>query len=217
MHKKDRVYDFIVERLLRADYDFGESILVKDLAADIGVSRQPIMTALSRLAADGFVRIVPQVGCQVVSPSRAEIGDFFLMFQRMEGLLAELAAGRRSASQLRELKAIQNRIVSLEGSDQAVAADYAVLNRAFHEMIHIMAQSPLLDERQRSNFNMSDFFISHSIGFDQLLTGVAQEHDAIISAIERQVPDRARAVAEVHIGSVTSAVLAALERKVAAA
>lgn len=217
MNKKDEIYDFLVDRLIGARYAFGQPILVKELAGETGVSRQPIMTALNRLAADGFVRIVPQVGCQVVSPSRHEIADFFLMFQRMEGLLAELAATRRSDEQIQELKRIQRRIVQLEDDGESFGHEYAELNRAFHQLVHVMARSPLLDERQRSNFNMSDFFINHSIGFDRLQPGSAQEHDAIIDAIDRRSPDRARAVMEVHIGSVGHAVLAALDDREAAA
>lgn len=216
MNKKDEVYDAIVERLLTARYDFGERILVKELAAELGVSRQPIMTALNRLDTDGFVRIVPQVGCQVVNPSRSEIGDFFLMFQRMEGLLAELAATRRTPAQLRDLIALQQRIRTLELSDDMLSPEYAAMNRAFHGLIHDMARSPILDERQRANFNMSDFFINHSIGFGQLKADISQEHDAIIDAIERGAAERARAVAEIHIGSVAHAVLSALDARAAA-
>lgn len=211
MNKKDEIYDFLVERLIGVRYAFGEPILVKELAAETGVSRQPIMTALNRLAADGFVRIVPQVGCQVVSPSRQQIADFFVMFQRMEGLLAELAASRRTDDQLTELKRIQRRITELEQDKQASGREYAELNRAFHQLVHLMANSPLLDDRQRANFNMSDFFINHSIGFDRLQPGSTQEHDAIIDAIERRSPERARAVMEVHIGSVGHAVQVALD------
>ena len=213
MNKKDEIYEFLVDRLVGARYAFGQAILVKELAAETGVSRQPIMTALSRLAADGFVRIVPQVGCQVVSPTPAEIGDFFLMFQRMEGLLAELAAVRRTDEQLQELKRLQRRIVQLEDEGEALGREYSTLNRSFHQLLHVMARSPLLDARQRANFNMSDFFINHSIGFDRLQPGSAQEHDAIINAVERRSADRARAVMEVHIGSVGDAVLSALESK----
>ena len=74
-----------------------------------------------------------------------------------------------------------------------------------------MARSPMLAERQRANFNMCDFFITHSAGFGRLMAGTAQEHDAIIDALARRAPDRARAVAEVHIGSVAHMVLAALQ------
>lgn len=216
MNKKDEIYDFLVDRLVGTRYAFGQPILVKELAAETGVSRQPIMTALNRLAADGFVRIVPQVGCQVVSPTPSEIGDFFLMFQNMEGLLAQLAAARRTDEQLAELKRLQRRIVQLEEGGERLGREYATLNRSFHQLVHVMARSPLLDERQRANFNMSDFFINHSIGFDRLQPGSAQEHDAIIDAIDRRSPERARAVMEVHIGSVGHAVLMALDQKQAA-
>lgn len=211
MNKKDEVYDFLVNRLISAHYAFGERILVKQLSNEMQVSRQPIMAALNRLDADGFVRIVPQVGCQVRNPSRIEIADFFLMFQRFEGLFAELAATRRSDAQLRELKSIQQRIAAAERAEQVAPRDYADLNRSFHALIHTMANSPQLEDRQRVNFNMSDFLITHSIGFGRLRFETLHEHEAIIEAIERRAPDRARAVAEVHIGSVAHAVLSAAD------
>lgn len=214
-NKKDDVYERLVSKLMRAEFAFGERILVKELVSELGVSRQPVMTALGRLDSEGFVRIIPQVGCQVVDPSIEEIGDFFLMFQRFEGLLSELAAQRRSEADLRDLKRVQAQIVALDSATSNDAAAYLDLNRAFHGIIHQMAQSPLLEERQRANFNMADFFITHSAGFGQLMVGTEPEHDAIIDAIERRAPERARAVAEVHIGSVAHNVLGALERKAA--
>ena len=214
--KKDEVYDRLVGRLMRAEWAFGERIGVKELALEMGVSRQPIMAALNRLDSDGFVRIVPQVGCQVIDPGRAEIGDFFLMFQRFEGLLAELAATRRSEADVRELRELQERLAGLKGKPGDTSADYVALNRAFHSSIHQMARSPMLAERQRANFDMCDFFITHSAGFGRLMAGTAQEHDAIIDAVARRVPDGARGVAEVHIGSVAHMVLVALEQREAA-
>lgn len=210
-NKKDDVYERLVSQLMRGKFAFGERILVKELTAELGVSRQPVMTALNRLDSEGFVRIIPQVGCQVVNPSPEEIGDFFLMFQRLEGLLSELAAQRRSDAEIRELKRVQSHIVALAGDDSDAATTYLELNRAFHALIHRMAKSPLLAERQRANFNMADFFITHSAGFERLMTGTEPEHEAIINALERGAAERARAVMEVHIGSVTQSVLYALE------
>jgi DNA-binding GntR family transcriptional regulator len=215
VNKQDEVYEVVVRRLMRAEYGFGARILVKELGAELGVSRQPIMTALNRLDGEGFVKIVPQVGCQVVSPSRNEIGDFFLMFQRFEGLLAELAATRRTDAQMEELVAINWRFSRLQKVQAPFGAEYVALNRQFHSAIHAMAHSPLLSERQHANFNMCDFFISHSAGFGRLMGDTAPEHNAIIEALERRAPDRARAVAEVHIGSITHAVLSALREQLA--
>jgi DNA-binding GntR family transcriptional regulator len=211
--KQSEIYDLLVQRLVSARYAFGERILVRELAAEFGVSRQPIMTALNWLAADGFVRIIPQVGCQVINPDRNAVADFFLMFQRMEGLLAELAAARRTDQQLAELREQQRLIVSMANDQNALRAHYAELNRNFHQTIAAMADSALVEEKQSANFNMSDFFINHAIGFDTLGAGVAQEHEPIIDAIARREPSGARRAAEDHIASVAAAVLAGTERR----
>ena len=211
--KQSEIYDLLVQRLVDARYAFGERILVRELATEFGVSRQPIMTALNWLAADGFVRIVPQVGCQVINPDRNAIADFFLMFQRMEGLLAELAAARRTDQQLAELRELQRQIVSMANDQESLREHYAELNRNFHQTIAAMADSALVEEKQSANFNMSDFFINHAIGFDTLGAGVAQEHEPIIDAIARREPTGARRAAEEHIASVAAAVLAGTEKR----
>lgn len=206
--KKDVVYDDILERLISAKYRFGERILVKELAAEIESSRQPILAALNALGADGFVRIIPQVGCEVVNPSVREIGDFYKMFARNEGLLAELAAERRTAGQLKTLKNINRRIkADLEESD---GEDYRELNRLFHATFHLMASSPLLDNRQSSIFAMSDFFITQTVGFTPHMSDAVNEHDLIIAALEAQEPEAARIAAENHINEVANTVMRAI-------
>ena len=210
MNKKDEIYDLLVERLVGANYAFGQRLSVKELSADTGASRQPIMAALNRLSSEGFVKIIPQVGCEVIRPARQEIADFYLMFERLEGLLAELAAARRTEEQLRALKGLQARIVAIDFGDSGHAREYGELNRAFHQLIHDMAQSPFVDERQNSNFNMSDFFINQAGGFDPFMADAVREHDDIIDAIASRSPARARALIEAHIAAVASAVLAGL-------
>ncbi len=212
MSKNNEVYDYVVARLVSARYAFGEKLLVKQLGVETGASRQPIMAALNRLSVDGFVRIIPQVGCQVVDPDRQEIADFFLMFQSMEGLLAELAATRRTENGLRQLQTAHQRILAFEqGNNTQNGAEYAELNREFHQSIHQLAQSPLLDAKQRSNFNMSDFFITHSTGFTSFLHSAMQSHHDILDAIEKGQPRLARLFTEAHIASISGAVLAGLD------
>jgi DNA-binding GntR family transcriptional regulator len=157
------------------------------------------------------VKIIPQVGCEVIRPARQEIADFYLMFERLEGLLAELAAARRTDEQLRSLKGLQARIVAIDFDNPGHAREYGELNRSFHQLIHDMAQSPFVDERQNSNFNMSDFFINQAGGFDPFMADAVREHDDIIDAIASRSPARARALVEGHIAAVASAVLTGLK------
>lgn len=209
LNKRDEVYSQIMMRLLSVKIRIGERLLVKELGTDLKVSRQPIMAALNRLEAEGFVHIIPQVGCEVVNPSRSEIADFFMMFERMEGLLSELAAARRTEDQLEELRALNRRILTIDFSAPNAGEEYGIMNRRFHQMIQVMARSPLLDKRQRNNFNMSDFFINQMVGFGKVMGDAAQEHQEIIDAIAMQAPTRARMITEAHISGVAKTVLSA--------
>ena len=210
MSKSNEVYNFIVDRLVNAHYGFGDRMLVKELSAETGASRQPIMSALNRLSVEGFVSIVPQVGCEVISPSRDEIADFFQLFQLIEGLLAELAANRRTDEDIERLQTAQRRINVLSESKNPSVREYVRLNRDFHRALHLMAHSPLLDRKQRNNFNMADFFISHSVGFSAIMTEAIREHDRIIDAVIKQDSNRARLEAESHFASIASSVLSSL-------
>lgn len=211
MGKSNDVYNLVMERLVNADYDFGDRLLVKELSADTGASRQPIMSAMNRLSVEGFVQIIPQVGCQVISPSRTEIADFFLLFQRTDGLLAELAADRRTEEDLARLNMAQQRLHALAKAKNPSPEEYLRLNQDFHRALHLMAHSPLLERKQRNNFNMSDFFINHTVGFNALIADAVREHDRIVDAVKNRQPERARLEAEAHLAGVASAVLSGLE------
>ena len=82
------VYEALKERLLEGTYQAGERLSVETLKTEFEVSKQPVMEALHRLAADGLVEIVPQVGCRVVRYEPQEVTDFYAIFGAMEGAVA---------------------------------------------------------------------------------------------------------------------------------
>lgn len=205
--KKDVIHQAVLQRLISRHYRFGDAISVRELTEICGASRQPIMTALSALAAEGFVTVTPQVGCSVVSPTLQEIGDFFLMFGRLEGLLSELAASRGTLRQVAEIESINQRVAALDPDDSRTAERYRVLNRNFHVIIHAMAQAPVLQARQSSLFDISDFYIVQTSAFDRYIAGAASEHDSIIAALRKRDPKAAMRAAESHIARVRAAIL----------
>ena len=97
------MYDLLRERLLEGHYPAGTRLPTDDLRLELGVSKQPVMEALRRLAADGMIEIVPQVGCLVTGYDLHEIEDFYLGFGGFEGSIAGIAALRRTDEQLAEL------------------------------------------------------------------------------------------------------------------
>ncbi|MFC5771206.1 GntR family transcriptional regulator [Thauera sinica] len=210
-HKKALIYQEILQRLLAGRYRFGERIPVKEIGEETGVSRQPVMTALYSLQERGFVRITAQVGCEVISPAPDEVEDFYRMFAAVEGVIAGLAAGRATADELARLRDINAQLDHL-APHAASAADYRRINVDFHRQLHLMAHSPLISARQLANFEMSDFFIVQSCGFDAHLDRVAGEHQDVIDAIASGDARRADAAAQAHILSVSATVVGYLRR-----
>lgn len=199
VRKQDSVYDILLERFVSGRYRFGDTILVKQVAQETGASKHPIMSALKDLRAEGFVVITAQVGCQVVSPSAREIGDFFVMFSRMEGAMAEFAAERRQLADIDRLNLINAQIAKLPRRAAASGERYRVLNREFHATLHGIGQSPALHERLRASWAMSDFLISQSDEFSRHLSEAAAEHDDVIRAIAKGSASTARVAMERHI------------------
>ena len=197
--KQDSVYEILLARFVAGAYRFGEGLSVKRVSEETGASKHPIMAALKELQAQGFVRITAQVGCEVVSPSREEIADFFVMFSRMEGVMAEFAAARRMEAEIDALALTNAHIAKLPRRDASSGERYRQLNREFHTRIHAMGRSPALHRQLRASWAMSDFFISQSDEFARHLAEATAEHEDIIAAIRRRASSRAREAMERHI------------------
>jgi len=197
--KKQSVSELLLRRLTSGHYRMGQRILIKELQRETGASRQPIMVALSDLRSQGFVTIEAKVGCQVISPTPRDVEDFFRMFAQTEGFLAELAAERRLASEVAQLRNTNDRIRKLRIADPRAAADYATLNRKFHSTIRNMAKSPAISERQAISVAMADFLIEQTHGFQAHMAEATADHDEIIQHIERGNAVQARKCVERHI------------------
>jgi DNA-binding GntR family transcriptional regulator len=197
-------YDALKERLLEGGFPSGSRLSVEALKAEYGVSKQPIMDALRRLASDGLVEIIPQVGCRVPVYEKQDVADFFAIFGGLEGAVAAVAAQRHVPGQLDELITVNAHIGQLAGEQEpaARAHGYRVLNRSFHSIVHEMAHSPVVAGISRRMWDMSDLLISTS-GIPQPLAfavpGRHDDHERIIAAIRERDHVRARTEMEAHI------------------
>jgi DNA-binding GntR family transcriptional regulator len=198
------IYGLVKERLLEGRYRAGERLMVEELKIEFGVSKQPIMDALRRLASDGLVDIVPQVGCRVPIYEPQDVTDFFAVFGGMEGAVAGVAAQRYTAEQLEELIAVNAKIDNLTNNPDPSARShgYRVLNREFHAIVHTMARSPVVAEIAGRMWDMSDLLINTS-GVPQPLasavSGRHDDHEQIIKALQAHDEAGARIEMEAHI------------------
>lgn len=200
----ERVYSILKERLLDGRYRPGERLNADALAAELGVSRQPVFDAFKRLSTEGLVSVKPHVGCRVVTYDMAEVRDYFHLFAAVEGAAAALAAERRSDDALKSLRRLHVQIGGLTElpTEDERAQSYRALNRQFHSMIHAMCGTPIVESFGAAMYDRADFFINASSPvspFADSIRGRHREHAAIVAAIETGDAEAARTAASKHI------------------
>jgi hypothetical protein len=88
------------ERYLRGlvlDGPLGPGMLapLEEIARHLGISRQPVRDAAARLADDGVLEILQQVGCRVPHPTPAVVADFSRLFAATEAVVVRLGEPER--------------------------------------------------------------------------------------------------------------------------
>lgn len=206
-------YAHLMQRLLEGDLAPGDRLSVVELADQLSCSRVPVMEALKRLDAEGFVEIVPQVGCRVARPDADEVRDFFELFAAVEGCVTRLAAARRDADDVREFKAVCARLdqeLKVAGGPEARDPRYRRVNLDFHSTIHRLARAPLACAVAAGMWDRSDFFIKIAFGSLYFNRRVRQAHLAIRRAIIDGDPDAAEAAIAGQLREVGASVAARL-------
>ena len=197
-------YDIVKERLLEGHWRAGEYIGVEALKSELGVSKQPVMEALRKLAGDDLVEIIPQVGCRVPAYGPDEISDFFTLFASLESEAAAIAAARSNDPDIARLAGINAQIGAypaiLDIRDRV--HHYRTLNRAFHTVILEMARSSVVTRASSRMWDMSDLLISTSGHTDPLADEIGArhaEHELIIAALRACDTGAVRDHMRVHI------------------
>ncbi len=212
-----RAYDHIKLRLLEGDLEPEDKLSVVALTTDLGCSRAPVMEALKRLESEGFVEIIPQVGCKVVSPAARDVTDFFVLFSKVEGTIAKFASERRTRDDLATFRTVCihiDEMVMAAGMPAAHDPNYRRLNLLFHTHIHKMARSPLASGIAAGLWDRSDFYIKMAFGSLYFSSRVKRSHRAIRKAIINGDSDVAEQEVGMHLCAVGESVVQNLEETV---
>jgi DNA-binding GntR family transcriptional regulator len=163
------------------------------------------MDAVRRLEIEGFIQVLPQIGCRVVAPKAEAVGDFFQFFARAEGLVCRLAAERRSEDQAKALQLLVDRLLresSAAGPPDAGDPTYRHLNRRLHNAIHDMARSPIASEISASMWDRCDFYSRAAFGSLYFSPAVRRAHATIVAAIVAGDVETADAATVAHLSNV---------------
>lgn len=123
------LYRDLRERIVSVALEPGQSLSETRLGEHYGVSRTPVREALKRLAEDGFVEVVPQVGTFVARIDLRRVRDAHFVRDTLECRIAELASERIDAAgrmRLADNLALQRRAVAAHDGAAFFEADEAM-------------------------------------------------------------------------------------------
>ena len=199
------------------------------LAAQYGVSRTPVREALRKLQAAGAVELWPRRGALVREPTLREIREAYYVRAELEGIVAELAATwitDRELARLREAEEHFRRAVAetLErrrehGTPPAEAeTEWVRANDLFHEVLLEAAGNDrlrtMIEDLHRSFPRRLSWAPLREDS--RLLADNAEQHRAILDAVEQRDGAAARRLMIDHLQRAGELVARRFERDAAA-
>lgn len=181
----------------------GQKLTESALARQLGISRGPLREAIRTLEARRLVERKEFAGVRVVDLSVDEIEQLLITREALEGMASRQAAENmtlREARQLRALHEEMKELVETRGLDGAmrVRTEYD-----FHVEIARGSRNRFLMDFICRDLNplLSIFRYRRAQMRQGRFAVAAEEHAAIVTAIERRQPDEAERLMRLHIAS----------------
>ncbi|MCP4167318.1 MAG: GntR family transcriptional regulator [Chloroflexi bacterium] len=129
--KKEAVYDWILERIIKGDFAPNDPLVIGEISRNLAVSPIPVREAFQQLDTEGFVVIRPYTGAVVADLQPDMIIEIFGFLET-----AELISGRMACAVMCEehLQDIENQLDKMDGLLGA-PDDWSEENKRFHIMI----------------------------------------------------------------------------------
>jgi DNA-binding GntR family transcriptional regulator len=199
----DHVYEHILEQIITGAVRYGDTISIKKVAGELGVSTMPVREALKRLELEQVVSIKPRSFCRVRHPSRKMIMEVYELREVLEEYAVTRTLGKVDARAIGKLRGIVERMHALhDAADAAAREKQAIeLDREFHTEIGALAGSDVLNSYYRQLSLHANMTFIHEKTYHTLERGWAEAHADILRCIESD-PARAVQALQRHFASV---------------
>lgn len=207
--KKDIVIEEIRELILTGKLAPGDRLLQDELAEKFNISQTPIREALRVLEAEGVLEHEPHKGVRVAEISISELSEIYQIRAELESLAIREASQKVTTDDIILLKSLietMNNYIKAGEYKETSVPDYQ-----FHMYIYKLANMPLLFQLIRSLWSKIPSDIRQV--FPNSGKSSAEEHMAILEALEAKDPAMCEEKLRKHMGRVLAELLLFLQEK----
>lgn len=187
----EKVYKTLKQMILNNELIPGQKLLQEELAGSLGVSRTPLLSALSKLEKEMLIEARPRRGYYVKKLSVEEELDLYDIRLRLEPLGAAKAAEKATPQQI---KTLQHQLERFTDGKRKVK--FSEFDYEFHSLIMKISGSEML-ERIITSFNI--VMLSNQMELVKDSSPSVKEHRDIIEAIARKDVKAAEEMMFFHI------------------
>jgi DNA-binding GntR family transcriptional regulator len=186
---QDRVYAELRRCVMVGRFLPGETITLRNLASELGVSPMPVRAALRHLIAEGGIEMLPNRTMRVPHMTRARLVELLAMRRALEGMATMQACRNMTDADLRAIEKIHVRTMrALKASD---GSQVLTLNQKFHFAIYALARSWVLMPMIEALWLRAGPFMHLA----QMSPGVnwdGRHHAELMAALRKRDPNAAR-------------------------
>jgi DNA-binding GntR family transcriptional regulator len=197
----EHIKSLIFEGTLASGVKIGED----EVARTMGTSRTPVKLALTELAKEGLVELIPRRGAFVKTFTFTDIIELYEIRCAIEGLAGRLAARHIDDSGLTKLSemnhSFETYIDRLTGDDdhEAVIRRTKELDMMFHKTILEAAQNRHLEMMGLTSIEFLSFLYGNPSHPVETGRRTKTEHDEIIEALRSRSEQKAENLLQQHI------------------
>lgn len=194
------LYSLLRARIMTGSLKPGDAISEIQIAAEMGVSRTPVREVFKRLADEGFLRILPQVGTFVSPIQLQAVYDSQFVRETLECRTVRIASVRKTqsdADRLGDYLMLQTRAIRDGDLSGFFKADDEM-----HTHLIGMAGRPAIWSLIQGVKAQLDRVRFLSLESGDWLERIMQQHHAIVEAVLAGEADRAEAAMRIHLQSV---------------
>lgn len=188
----------------------GQALSEADIAARLGVSRQPVREAFIKLGESGLVRIRPQRGTFVVKISVKQVTDARFVREAVEIAVARRACEVMAADAVAELR--QNLVAQRAAAVEGAPARFLALDEAFHRGLALGVDCDyawrVVEEVKAQMDRVRYLSLPQATPIERLV----EQHGAILDAVEDGNPKAAERAVRRHLSEILTS-LPLLERQ----
>ncbi|KKM09848.1 hypothetical protein SY88_16800 [Clostridiales bacterium PH28_bin88] len=193
----EQAYEVIKDAIITNRLQPNQVLTEEELAAQLGISRTPLRTALNRLAFEKLVEVSPGRGAVVARISLEEIHHLSVIREALEPLAAGLAVPHLTSEQIDGLEeALELQKASIEQGDYM---EYLRQDLVFHNRLAFYSQNgPLAEIIENLSVKVQRFLILAQ-NLTQMAPVALHEHYAVLEALKNRDSDGAARAMKAHV------------------